>query len=135
MPIQHHSPPTPATPVHVHNAYKTEAASHYFDIRRRELHDQFWNREKSQQLAESEGISLNSDHWDVIMYLRRHYLDEGLPRHARYLARDLRQQFQSRGGGKYLRQLFPGGPVTQGSRIANLPPPADACDTSYGCSY
>lgn len=120
---------------HTNNAYKTESASHYVDVRRKELHDQYWNREKSRQLAENEGVSLNSDHWAVITYLREHYLEDGLPRHARYLANDLVLHYKPRGGNKYLRYLFPGGPVTQGSRLANLRAPADASDASYGWSY
>jgi sulfur relay (sulfurtransferase) DsrC/TusE family protein len=62
---------------HTNNAYKTESASHYANIRRKELHDQYWNREKSSQLAHDEGVNLNSDHWAVILYLRKHYLDDG----------------------------------------------------------
>ena len=120
---------------YTHNPHETETVSHYFIVRRKELLDQHWSRGKSRQIAESEGISLDKDHWDVIVYLRKHYLAQGLPRHARYLANDLRQQFKTQGGDKYLRQLFPDGPVTQGSRIANLPTPAGASDTSFGCNY
>jgi len=120
---------------HSFNAYKTESASHYASIRRKELHDQYWTRGKSSQLADDEGVSLNSDHWGVILYLRKHYLHDGLPRHARYLARDLVLQYKHRGGNKFLRLLFPGGPITQGSRLANLRVPADASDASYGCCY
>ncbi|MDZ7804959.1 TusE/DsrC/DsvC family sulfur relay protein [Thiohalophilus sp.] len=103
--------------------------------RRTELEEQNWSREKSTTLASSEGIALNDDHWDVIMYLRKQYLEQGSPRHARRLARDMARHFSTDGGSGYLHQLFTGGPVTQGSRLANLRAPANATDLSFGTNY
>lgn len=103
--------------------------------RRTELHEQDWSREKSTALAASEGIALNDDHWDVIMYLRRQYLEQGSPRHARRLARDMARHFSADGGSRHLHQLFTGGPVTQGSRLANLRAPANATDLSFGTNF
>ncbi len=103
--------------------------------RRTELEEQNWSREKSTALASNEGIALNDDHWDVIMYLRKQYLEQGSPKHARSLARELDWQFSADGGSRYLRQLFTGGPVTQGSRLANLRAPANATDLSFGTNY
>jgi tRNA 2-thiouridine synthesizing protein E len=71
----------------------------------------------------------------VISYLREQYLEHGLPRFARTTARALNKQFAAQGGNKYLYNLFPGGPVTQGSRLANLRIPANATDISFGTSY
>jgi tRNA 2-thiouridine synthesizing protein E len=71
----------------------------------------------------------------VISYLREQYLEHGLPRFARSTARALNKKFAAQGGGKYLHNLFPGGPVTQGSRLANLRTPANATDISFGTSY
>ena len=45
------------------------------------------------------------------------------------------RRFAARGGKKYLYSLFAGGPVTQGSRLANLRTPANATDVSFGTSY
>lgn len=120
---------------HTLYAYASESSSQYVGIRRAELADQLWTREKSRCLAESEDIELSDEHWAVLTYLRKHYLDKGLPRHARTLARELGQQFASQGGNKYLHRLFAGGPVTQGSRLANLRIPANAMDASFGTSY
>lgn len=117
------------------NVQDTETSSHYTEIRFVELADQSWDRNKSADLAQSEGISLNDEHWAVIVYLRRHYLEHGLPRNARILAKTLNQQFSVLGGSLYLHRLFPGGPVTQGSRLANLRTPANAIDSSFGSSY
>jgi len=71
----------------------------------------------------------------VISYLREQYLEDGLPRFARTTARALNKQYAAQGGNKYLYNLFPGGPVTQGSRLANLRTPANASDVSFGTSY
>jgi tRNA 2-thiouridine synthesizing protein E len=117
------------------NAQDSETSSLYADIRRAELRDQRWNRNKSVALAKREGISLNDEHWAVIVYLRSYYLEHGLPRFARTTASALKQQFSAQGGYKYLYQLFAGGPVTQGSRLANLRLPANATDVSFGTSY
>ena len=112
-----------------------KTSSQYAGIRLAELIDQNWSREKSDNLAKSEGIRLTDKHWDVLLYLRKQYLVYGLPRHARITARTLAREFSAQGGSKYLYRLFAGGPVTQGSRLANLRMPADATDNSFGTSY
>lgn len=117
------------------NAQETETSSHYAGVRFMELADQHWDRNKSANLAQSEGISFDDEHWAVIAFLRRYYLENGLPRNARTLAKALNQHFSDQGGNKYLYRLFPGGPVTQGSRLANLRTPAYATDVSFGSSY
>lgn len=117
------------------NAQDAETFSLNIDDRRSELGKQNWNREKSQQLATSEGLTLNDGHWAVINFLRNSYMEQGVPRYARSLARDLNKQFLVQGGNKYLRSLFSGGPVTQGCRLANLRTPANATDISFGTSY
>jgi len=117
------------------NAQDSEKSSQYASIRQAELSDQSWNRERSANLATSEGFELTDQHWHVISYLREQYLEHGLPRFARTTARALNKQFAAQGGNKYLHDLFPGGPVTQGSRLANLRTPANATDISFGTSY
>jgi tRNA 2-thiouridine synthesizing protein E len=119
----------------VSNAQDSETFSLYVDIRQAELNAQDWDREKSAHLAQNEGISLNDEHWAVIAYLRDSYIESGLPRFARTTARALNRQFSAQGGSKYLYGLFAGGPVTQGSRLANLRTPANATDVSFGTSY
>ena len=117
------------------NAQDTETSSQHAGIRLAELIDQNWSRNKSAQLAMREGLSLTDQHWDVIDYLRKLYLKHGLPRYARTTARALNRQFAAQGGSKYLYRLFAAGPVTQGSRLANLRTPANATDVSFGTSY
>ncbi len=119
----------------IKNAQDSETSSQYAGIRLAELIDQGWNRSRSADLANSEGINLTDEHWDVIIYLRKQYLEHGLPRFARTTARALNRRFAAQGGSKYLYRLFAGGPVTQGSRLANLRAPANATDISFGTSY
>jgi len=117
------------------NAYATEQAGLSPVIRQTELNDQHWSRAKSQLIADNENIELTDEHWAVLKYLRNKYIVSGLPRHARYLSESIDKGFSSEGGNKYLRNLFPGGVITQGSRFANLPAPADALDSSHGFCY
>lgn len=117
------------------NAYDAETFSLDMDVRQSELDNQHWSREKSQQLADSEGIIMNDGHWAVINFLRSHYLQQGVPKYARTLSRELDKEFSRQGGNKYLRNLFPRGPITQGSRLANLRTPPNATDMSFGTSY
>jgi tRNA 2-thiouridine synthesizing protein E len=119
----------------INNAQDSETSSQYAGIRLAELIDQGWSRDKSAKLAMREGISLTDQHWDVIAYMRKQYLEHGLPRFARTTARALNKQFAAQGGKKYLYSLFAGGPVTQGSRLASLRTPANATDVSFGTSY
>ena len=102
---------------------------------RAELIDQHWDRNKSVDLANCEGISLSDEQWAVIVYLHSYYVEHGLPGFARTTARALNRQFAAQGGNKYLHRLFAGGPVAQGSRLANLRTPATASDVSFGTSY
>lgn len=117
------------------NPQDSETASKHIRARLAELGNQCWNRNKSQVLAQSEGIDLNDEQWAVIVFLRKYYLMHGLPNHARVIARALNKRFASLGGNKFLHQLFSGGPVTQGSRFGNLRTPAYATDTSFGTCY
>ena len=120
----------------VNNALFTSGFSNEcISLRLTELNNQQWSRNKSTKLAKKEGVILNNGHWDVIQYLRSYYLEYGLPRLARTTARSLNQQFAEQGGSKYLRGLFNAGPVSQGSRLANLTVPDNAFDASFGTHY
>jgi tRNA 2-thiouridine synthesizing protein E len=117
------------------NPQDSESSSQIMAIRQGALSKQQWNRNKSARLALEEDIILSDEHWDVIQFLRSYYLEFGLPRYARTTARALNKKFADRGGSKYLHVLFTGGPVTQGSRLANLPTPSYATDVSFGSTY
>ena len=114
---------------------ETENSGKDMSDRLTELANQRWGHSKSLALAKSEGVDMNDEHWAVIVFLRKYYLEYGLPITARITARALNKNFSGQGGNKYLNRLFSGGPVTQGSRLANLRTPAYATDPSFGTSY
>jgi tRNA 2-thiouridine synthesizing protein E len=51
---------------------------------------------------------------------------------SRELHDALEEKFHSRGGMKYLYSLFPGGPITQGCKLAGIEAPAGCSDTGFG---
>ncbi len=114
---------------------ETETSGRNIGDRSLELAAQCWDRGKSFALAERECIDFNDEHWAVIVFMRKYYLQHGLPTNARTTAKALNENFSVQGGNKYLRRLFQEGPVTQGSRLANLRTPAQATDRSFGTSY
>lgn len=91
-----------------------------------------WSEKLAMDRAAEEGITLSPDHWEVICYLREHHEECGLAPSGRSLLHCMEEEFATRGGRKFLYQLFPGGPVSQGSRLAGLPLPSYSRDTSFG---
>jgi tRNA 2-thiouridine synthesizing protein E len=117
------------------NPHETETPGHDIGLRHTELADQHWDRARSKALADEEGVELSDRHWEVIVFMRKYYLEHGLPINARTTARALNKHFAYKGGSGYLRRLFNDGPVVQASRLANLRTPAFATDSSFGTSY
>lgn len=101
----------------------------------RELQLQDWDQNKGLEIAKEIGLMMTDEHWAVVDYLRGRYLEQGDSERAREVAEELESVFEEKGGSKYLRKLFPGGPVTQGSRVAGLPVPAHSQDMSFGTTY
>lgn len=92
-----------------------------------------WTRETAQQIAQTEGLELGGDHWELVRALQEYYAKhEEAGIRLRELHDALDERFHSKGGIKYLYELFPGGPVAQGCKIAGLEPPAGAADASFG---
>lgn len=120
---------------YINDPQDSESSSQSMAIRLTELNKQKWSRSKSASLAEGEEITLSDEQWEVILYLRNYYHEFGLPRFARTTARALNKQFAAEGGNRYLHLLFAGGPVAQGSRLANLRTPSYATDVSFGTNY
>ena len=99
------------------------------------LHDdtaQPWDLSQANRIAKAEGIVLTDAHIDVIQYLRMTFEKHGPVKHARTLTQALEARFATRGGLKFLYQLFPGGPVSQGCKLAGIPLPHDSTDSSFG---
>jgi tRNA 2-thiouridine synthesizing protein E len=100
----------------------------------RALDLQQWDEEQGRRAATQQGIELTDDHWEVVRTLRDYYLRQGPPENGRELGDMLDRQFAERGGRKYLRRLFPEGPVRQGMLIAGLPVPPHTEDEGFGTS-
>lgn len=93
-----------------------------------------WSEDVAGTLAASEGVALTARHLDVLRFLRERYRERGPNDSAHEIMQALEARFDHTGGKKALYQLFPGGPVGQGSRLAGLPAPPGARDRSFGSS-
>lgn len=92
-----------------------------------------WSPLIASKLALEEGIEeLTEAHWHVIYVLRNLYRERGPATSARELIHILEQDFMVEGGRRYLYELFPKGPVSQGSRLAGVPAPPYSSDPSFG---
>lgn len=91
-----------------------------------------WSPLLAQKQAAAEGLDLTDEHWEIIIYLRERYREHGRASSAREILRELEARFTDGHGRRSLYQLFPGGPVSQASRIAGLPLPPYASDASFG---
>lgn len=91
-----------------------------------------WSEQIAQDLAAEEGITLSKEHWDVINFLRDHYLRCGPCPSGRAVLALLEDTFAQQDGKKHLYHLFPRGPVVQACKIAGLPLPPYSTDVSFG---
>jgi TusE/DsrC/DsvC family sulfur relay protein len=92
-----------------------------------------WTRENAEELAESDGLILTEEHWQVICALQEFYArHDAATINVRELHDALDEYFHPEGGIKYLYKLLPKGPVAQGCRLAGLQPPAGAQDKGFG---
>jgi tRNA 2-thiouridine synthesizing protein E len=90
-----------------------------------------WSRDVALKRAAAEELELTDDHWEAIRVLQACYADEEDPP-VRRIADALEARFAGKGARKYLFQLFPGGPIAQGCRLASLTAPPGSVDQSFG---
>jgi tRNA 2-thiouridine synthesizing protein E len=92
-----------------------------------------WTRAAAGEAARQEGLELGENHWEALRALHEYYArHEVTTISLRGLHDALDEKFHGQGGIKHLYQLFPGGPVAQGCRIAGLKAPAGAVDKGFG---
>lgn len=91
-----------------------------------------WSPLVAQRLAEAEGLYLDDEQWEVIYFLRERFRTHGKAGSAREILREVEQEFSGGRGRRHLYELFPGGPVSQASRLAGLPLPPYSSDPSFG---
>lgn len=92
-----------------------------------------WTREIALRVARAEGLDLGDSHWKAVRALQEYYVrHQDASINLRELHDALDEHFHTKGGRKFLYELFPGGPVAQGCRIAGLKAPAGATDKGFG---
>lgn len=91
-----------------------------------------WSPQIANQMAAADNLQLDDEHWEIIMFLRDRFRQQGNPGYARDVLRDLEENFCDSRGRGHLYELFPQGPVSQASRLAGLPLPAHAHDLAFG---
>ena len=83
-----------------------------------------WSYELGIHMAELDGISLTEEHWEIINYLREYYEDYNIAPPMRMIIRVFKKTFgEENANSRYLYQLFPEGPMKQGSKYGGLPKP------------
>jgi tRNA 2-thiouridine synthesizing protein E len=97
--------------------YGHDPEGHMYDLKP-------WSYEVAQTEARKDGLGDVSDmQWRAICILRCLYRKNGRAENAQKLTHALAKQFAPEGGSRYLYELFPLGPIIQGSRFAGLPMP------------
>ena len=92
-----------------------------------------WTPAYAVETAGNEGLDLGDEHWQALRALHEYYArHDGGVVNLRELHDALDEKFHRVGGIRRLYQLFPGGPVAQGCRIAGLKVPAGAIDKGFG---
>lgn len=87
-------------------------------------------------LAKEEGLALNEDSWELVRSLQSYFArHEGERINVQELSAALEEKFHIKGGKKFLYQLFPAGPISQGCRIAGLELPPFSIDQGFGSSF
>lgn len=92
-----------------------------------------WSQDDAARKAAEMGLEPGDDHWEEVRALQEYYVrHDGNVENARELQDALDEKFHAKGGLKYLYTLFPGGPITQGCRLAGLEIPAGSGDRGFG---
>lgn len=83
-----------------------------------------WNEKTAEQLAQNEGITLSSAHWELISIIRQFYDEFGISPAMRPLAKYIKLHLGAdKASSIYLMQLFPQSPAKYLAKIAGLPRP------------
>ena len=90
-----------------------------------------WSPTAAEAVAAGEGLQLGADHWNIIRALQGYFASHEKP-NMRELHDALDERFHAQGGMKFLYGILPGGPVSQGCRLAGVQAPAGSTDKSFG---
>ncbi len=85
-----------------------------------------WSRDIAEQIAQTEGLKLTPEHWEILVVLRDFYQDYDLSPAMRILVKHVKEKLgEEKGNSIYLMTLFPGSPAKVASKIAGLPKPTN----------
>jgi tRNA 2-thiouridine synthesizing protein E len=83
-----------------------------------------WNESVAEALAESDGLSLISAHWEIISFMQRYYDQFNHQPNARLFGQAVKKTLgPEKGASIYLYKLFPNGPLKYANKYAGLPIP------------
>ncbi|MBT8434293.1 MAG: TusE/DsrC/DsvC family sulfur relay protein [Gammaproteobacteria bacterium] len=84
-----------------------------------------WTPELARELAAEESITLSSEHWLVLDFIRAYHSEHGITPDIRHAARHLAEQTgcDKRAGKARIFELFPYGYVKQTCKIAGMKRP------------
>ncbi|RRQ19966.1 TusE/DsrC/DsvC family sulfur relay protein [Thiohalobacter thiocyanaticus] len=83
-----------------------------------------WSPDVAAAMAESMGVNLTRDHWDVINLMRSYYGEYNVSPVRKLLKRALlREGYEELARDERLDSLFPGDVLVQGSKLAGVPVP------------
>jgi len=83
-----------------------------------------WNDALATAMAKVDGAELDSNHWEVITFLRDYYEEYQIAPAVRVLTKAIGKRMgKEKGTSKYLYELFPYGPAKQACKYAGLPKP------------
>ncbi len=93
-----------------------------------------WTPDDAIVVARQEKLELAEDHWEMVRALQEFFArhDNAPAINKRELHDALEEKFHIKGGLRYLYEIFPGGPVAQGCRLAGLKIPEGAIDRAFG---
>lgn len=98
-------------------SYETDEEGYLADLSQ-------WDEKVAVALAQSEGLDMSDNHWEVVNFLREYYSEYQIAPAVRVLTKAIGKKLgKDKGNSKYLYELFPYGPAKQACKIAGLPKP------------
>jgi len=81
-----------------------------------------WSEDFTRAQAQSEGLALTDEHWEVIRFLRSYFQEHGVQPQVRVMIKHFTKVWgPRRASNHHLHAIFPrGGPQKQGNRLAGL---------------
>ncbi len=83
-----------------------------------------WNESVAMELAKLNEITLTSEHWEIVFFMRDFYEKFNYLPNTRVFVKAVANQFGvEKGNSRYLQTLFPQSPLKYACLIAGLPKP------------